>query len=346
MDILSFTHVKVLKGDRWIAVRTPLTMGKLRRFDERIRPDYVYYTQGRFFRPWLLRSKVDRNSFFLFQDRLIVDIDEWTPKDAERVAEAGRKVVGELMYTMFTGNGLHLCFRRKQKEVAEDPWEREAIAAKNNAEMLGKIREESNVAVDLLPEPRHVFKIPKTLKYGNRGLKVWWGPEVPPPEELMKFRNRTQQRERAEEPERAGPPRPSLHFGWTNNVYGTRAFVLFCRCGKAKAREIAEKYKLKNSFYFDCEVPYLCDITVVNRERIRKILRREDPRSYVAFVKYGFLLNLLEGDVEEVVYTGKGPVSRGHAFYLVGLTKNPRIRGNTGALRCPLHFVRLGGEKG
>jgi hypothetical protein len=342
MNMLSFTHVRVKKGDRWIAVRTPLTMEKLKRFDERVMPDYVYYTQGRFFRPWLLGPKLDRRSFFLFQDRLVVDLDEWSPEDVGRVAEAGKRAVGELVYTMFTGNGVHLCFRREPREVSNDPWEREAAAARANAEMLRRVAEESGANVDVLPEPRHIFKYPATFKYGNRGLEVWWGPEAPPPEELMKCWTSTKQRGRAEEPERARPPRPSLHLAWSNNVYGTKAFVLFCRCGRRKAWEIAERYNLRNSFYFDCELPYLCDITVVNRERIKKILRRESQRSYVAFEKYGFLLGLVEGDVEEVNYTGEGPVSRGHAFYLVGLTKNIRIRGNTGDLRCPLHLVKLG----
>lgn len=343
---LSFRHIRVEKGDRWIALRRPVNLSALRWMDRVLKPDYVYYTQGRFFRPYLLRDKESRESFFLYQDTLVVDLDDWEPSCVERVIDAGEKICGRLVYMMFTGNGLHFCFERPRLEREKDPWKREEEARENNLKMLKDIAERADVYPDLLPEPRHIFKLPVIMDWGNRGLRVWWGPEAPPPRgELMTLLNTTKQRGRAEEAEKPRPPRPSFHIAWTNNVVGTRAFVLFCRVReKRDAESIVERWRLHNSFFVDCDIPYLLDLNVVNRDRALKILRRESSRSLAGMLKYGFNLDLL-GKMEEINADGKGLISRGHCFYVRAFSKR-RIYGNTGKDEVILHLVRRGAENG
>jgi len=315
-DILWGRHIRFYKQGYFIPIRKPASMDYLNRLDERLKPEVIFYTQGRFQFPERIGPKNRKQGgYFLFQDQLIIDIDDWTPDDILRIADAN------FVYLAFTGSGFHICVNRPhfQDEEVLSPRLREERTAKNNVFLLEKITNEYQVKVDILPEPRHLFKIPHNFKYGNRMVKVWWGAEAPPREELMKLflaeKTEWRLKKRVKDPR---PPKSPLYVTcFSNNVLGTRAYVLIAYVSKNRAKKMVEKYGLKASVYVENDIrSYLMDIGVVNRERIIKILKEESRGSLKTFLKYNRLLGLIRGDAEVLSMEQTRGISRGHASLL------------------------------
>lgn len=308
--ILSGRHIRIYTGEAWMPIRRPVNLSILEKIDEEVKPHSIYYTQGRFFRPQMLSSRGKKGSFFLYQDQIIVDVDRWDPDTVLRMSEGA-------LYVMFTGRGFHFCYERPRFENEEvmDPRIREERAYFNNVELLKKIAEERQANIDMLPDPRQLFKVPHRFKYANRFCRVWWGPEAPSKGELMTLvpgekNGREPKKKRAEK----GPgPLGSLLF-WTNNVIGTRCFVLFAFVSRRKAAQIVERYDL-SGVYFE-EGDYLMSLDVMNRERVLKILRREGG-GLSTFIRYGHMRGLCEGEVSvlRIKDDGRG-WSRGHVAWL------------------------------
>jgi hypothetical protein len=337
-DLLSNRHIRFYRNGCFISIRAKPTLKKLVELDERIKPEVIFYTQGRFQFPQLLGPKNKKHGgYFLFQDQLVVDIDEWMPDDILRIADAN------FVYLAFTGSGFHVCFKRPrfQDEEVLSPREREERATKNNVFLLEKIANDYNVKVDILPEPRHLFKIPYIFKYGNRMVKVWMN-EKPTKDELVKLYNgervdwRTKRKKKPDEKEKQG----EIVTCFSNNVLGTRAYVLIAYVSKNKARKIVEEYGLKASVYVENGIrDYLMDIGVVNKERITRILRRENEGSLKTFRKYKRLFGLLRGDAEVLDMEQTKGISRGHALLL--RWKRINVEGDVGSRKVKFICAKI-----
>jgi hypothetical protein len=320
VEMLSGRHIRLYKDGVFIPIRKPVNLEYLKKLDERIKPEVIFYTQGRFQFPERVGSKNQKPSpYFLFQDQIIVDIDEWTPDDILRIADSN------FVYLAFTGSGFHVCLKRPrfQDEEVLSPRLREEITAKNNAFLLERIANEYQLKVDILPEPRHLFKIPYNFTYGNRMVKVWTN-GIPSKDELLKLYNgervdwrkkRRKEEEEEEEEEDKEGSRYVLYF--SNNVLGTKAYVLIAYVSKNRAEKMVRRYGLKASVYFENNVQdFLLDIGAVDRFRIMRILRKESRGSLKTFLKYKRLLGYMEGDVEVLNMEQTRGISRGHASLL------------------------------
>jgi len=324
-------HIRLYKEGYFIPVRRPASMDYLQRLDERIKPEVIFYTAGRFQFPERLGPKNKKGSYFLYQDQLIVDIDEWTPEDILRISNSN------YCYLAFTGSGFHICLPRPRfvDEEVLSPKLREEITAKNNAFLLEKIANEHDVKVDILPEPRHLFKIPFNFKYGNRMVRVFEDiPEKAELEELSKRKTRWRSKERKE--------RTTVRvLAFSNNVKGTRGYVLIAYVSKSLAERMVEKYNLKASVYVENGIKdYLLDIQVVPKERIIKILRKESNQSLKTFLKYRHLLGIFKGSVTVFnLEADRSQISRGHASLLKW--KNIDIEGGAGERKVDLCLVEI-----
>jgi hypothetical protein len=337
-DLLAKRHIRFYREGCFIPIRAKPTLKKLVELDEEIKPDVIFYTQGRFQFPERIGPKNKKHGgYFLFQDQLIVDIDDWTPDDILRIADSN------FVYLAFTGSGFHVCFKRPhfQDEEVLSPREREERATKNNALLLEKIANEYQVKVDILPEPRHLFKIPYNFKYGNRMVKVWMNGK-PSKEELLKIYNgervdwRTKQRKKADKKEKGG----EIVTCFSNNVLGTKAYVLIAYVSKNKARKIVEEYGLKASVFVENEIrDYLIDIGAVDKYRIIKILREESRGSLKTFLKYKRLFGLLRGDAEVLNMEQKRGISRGHALLL--RWKGINVEGDVGSRKVKFICAKI-----
>ncbi len=341
--LLSFRHVRLVKDGVWIPIRRPLNMKILRKIDERIKPDLMYYTQGRFFRPHELRDRREKKSFFLYQDVIIVDMDDYTKEELERMAD-------KALYVMFTGRGYHFCYMRRRfpDEEVDDPELREAIVAKNNLNMLKEIAEERGVNVDhvdVLPEPRQFFKVPLILKYANRKayngapLRVWWEAEGFNPMIASDAENKadgSKVRGEGGAPDQAslGPSAPIVPI-WDNVVQGTRGYVLFCKVSRSRAQKMAEEYNLRSAFYMN---DYLIDVKVIDKYRLMKILRRESHDTLKSFLKYKRIVGVL-GRPEPIRVEEEKGRSRGHCRYINLFF---RIEGDIGRKEVKMGIARVG----
>ncbi len=349
--LLKYRHVRLYKQGMWIPVRRPLNLKILRKIDEGLKPSLVYYTQGRFFRPWLLSRKEDKRSFFLYQDYIIVDMDSFSLHELERMKD-------KAVYAMFTGRGFHFCYPRPRfsdEEVA-DPELREIAAAKNNAFLIKQIIEERQIDpehVDVLPEPRHLFKMPIRLKYGNNinhkyntQIEVWGPDRLSEMGEMTSFQDENKCVGPRPPDDGAvgrqgplGPTQPHKYVvTWDNAVKGTKAYVLFLYCSKSKALRIVEEYGLRSSLFIDAEISYLVDLKVINRERLLKILKRESSSSYHTFLKYKRLVGILKKPEIIRIDEPASVRSRGHSAFVSLFYP---VKGEIGDKRVKLGIAKI-----
>lgn len=333
---IKMRHFRYWKEGRMIAVRKPVSSLKfLERIDAMAKPEWFYYTVGRFFRPHDVRSRNYKPSFFLYQDQMILDLDYPKKEDIEAVLELGEKVLGPLIYACFSGTkGYHLCFKRPVIEHEENPWKREISAQLNNARIIKEICEKASVEIDMLPSPRHLFKVPHRFKYANASVKVW-GPEGL--DGLMTDIARRQYRGRTER-----PPRFSLRLAWSNAVLGTKGNqVLFIPISRGKAMKIVERIG-GPAFYVDCEIPYLAVLQARQYDYVKKVMRRWSSSGHATLNKYKHIKGILEGDIE-VLDLDHDPkkVSKGHAEVMsrIGREKIEGVVGS-GGVKFALVLVR------
>jgi hypothetical protein len=333
--LLKWRHLRFYKPDYFIPIRTQVrTLDYLRELDRRIKPTVIFYTQGRFMFPERLSSKDKKGAgYFLYQDYIIVDVDEWAPDDILKLFNIDHK------YIAFTGSGFHLCVPRPHfpDEDVLDPLKREEMVAKNNAYFIERMANEHGINVDVLPEPRQLFKIPASFEYGNKMVKVFdYQPTRAELEELS--RSRTGWRAKKKEKKEKTTVRA---LAFSNNVKGTRGYVLIAYVSKSLAERMVERYNLKASFYVENGIKdYLLDIQVVPKERIIKILRRENSQSLRTFLKYKHLLGIVKGSASVLnLKADKSLLSRGHASLL--RWGNIDVDGEVGERKVDLYLVEI-----